>query len=241
MTQARVLPDAEYALEAGAGAGTLNKEDFLGQDWWLVSTGIDPALEEKRKELGVSFGWTDTLWFMEATKLEEIWRLLETERYDLIISLDEVIDLDKRSAWIDDVIEARTPKEERVEAEPAGTPSGEAGSAAENGTAAPATPSAPGKKPSIFVHKDQKAETEEPAVADLQDAPVSEDVKTTLEEWISDSSIPVDAQMVAEALKDPDFDAKFKEAEEGLDQKLDDLFDELDFDEDEDEGEHADA
>src|SRR5262249_9804178 len=141
----------------------------------------------------------------------------------------------------DQVIETRTPKEERVEAEPAGTASGEAGSVAENGTAAPATPSAPGKKPSIFVHKDENAETEDPAVADLQDAPVSQDVKTTPEEWISDSSIPVDAQMVAEALKDPDFDAKFKEAEEGLDQKLDDLFDELDFDEDEDEEEHADA
>jgi hypothetical protein len=88
----------------------VEREQFVGGNWWLLQAEVDYRIDDLRKRLGVSFGWTEPTWYTERTKLETVYEFIQGQRAEVVsYDLDQATDDDKRQAWLASVIELRKP------------------------------------------------------------------------------------------------------------------------------------
>ena len=57
----------------------MEKEQFVAVDtptWWLLERDLDHRMEDLRRELGATFGWTEPTWYTERARLEELYEFI---------------------------------------------------------------------------------------------------------------------------------------------------------------------
>jgi hypothetical protein len=206
----------------------MDKEQFLAADAnsvWFLQPDLNERLETLRRQIGASFGWTDPLWYTDKTKLEELYRFLEPKGTQVFQELEQATDDDRRTQWLDSVVEMKKPEPapeasgsaQTVAASTtttaptrprpsafggsgAATPGGEGGAASSPGTAT--TSAAPAKK-SIFKAKP------EPEQIQVQ---IDEAVKTVMSDLSGGgltglaSELDISAEELQSVLQDPDFE-----------------------------------
>ena len=65
----------------------MEREQFAASTtgtWWLLEGDVDYRLEQHRRDLGMSFGWADPTWYIEPTKLEQVYDFVRGNRADLL-------------------------------------------------------------------------------------------------------------------------------------------------------------
>jgi hypothetical protein len=84
----------------------MERAEFLGTDdhtWWLYEVQPDTRIEEARRQLGYAFGWTETEWFLDPYRRQELFDFLQTNGAQLLADLDSVTYDEDRLRWISTV------------------------------------------------------------------------------------------------------------------------------------------
>jgi hypothetical protein len=90
----------------------MEREQFVAVDaptWWLVERDLDYRMEDLRRELGASFGWTDPRWYTERAKLDQLYDFLVGQGNQLFSELDQAIDDHGRQRWLGRVMDSKSP------------------------------------------------------------------------------------------------------------------------------------
>lgn len=229
----------------------MERDQFVDVDargWWLVELQVDPALEPKRTALGECWGWTDLQWFADRQKMEEMFRFLEANGPDLLRQLDEANDVNRRSKWLDDLIEAKRPAAPHTavqETSPATVKP--AGATPAGATAAKKTSPFARMKPAGETQSEQTTDTPAatgaaapteaaaprrpspfgkkaaPAAEPVAQPPAAESVehiKESLSELAADPDVPISQEEVEELLSDPNFEKNLADAESAIEAEL---------------------
>lgn len=85
----------------------MQRVQFVGSEgglWWLLEREVRYDIEERRRQLGGSLGWTYEQWYDEEAKREELYYLIERNQPDLLSELDYVTDPDRQLQWLDQLL-----------------------------------------------------------------------------------------------------------------------------------------
>ena len=136
----------------------MEKEQFVAVDtptWWLLERDLDHRMEDLRRELGATFGWTEPTWYTERARLEELYEFIAGRGTQLFYELDQAIDDHGRQRWLGAVMDSKKPLESGPAPMASASPAG-------NG-AAPTSEVAPRK--SAFGPKSQPEQASEAPAA----------------------------------------------------------------------------
>jgi hypothetical protein len=92
--------------------GDMERDQFVAvetESWWLLERDVDYRIEDLRRDLGASFGWTDPGWYLQRERLEEVYTFILTQPREVLDQLDQAIDDERRQRWLHTVIQLNTP------------------------------------------------------------------------------------------------------------------------------------
>jgi hypothetical protein len=187
----------------------MERDQFVAvetESWWLLERDVDYRIEDLRRDLGASFGWTDPGWYLQRERLEEVYTFILNQPREVLDQLDQATDDGRRQLWLHTVIQLNPPAvpstapslpspPRAATATPAGprrptfgsrAQAAPTGADARTETPTPATPSAPPPRRPAFGSRAQAAPTGADARTETSadaDAPAVEG-KATVDEQI---------------------------------------------------------
>ena len=101
----------------------MERTAFLATDgppWWL-SVPADRRMEEARRELGTTLGWTENEWFADLHRREALFEFLQTSGLQLLSQdLDALYNDEARLQWVESVRQLAEPPPPAIDGGTAG-------------------------------------------------------------------------------------------------------------------------
>lgn len=182
--------------------------------WWFFDPSTDTPWFEGRRALVEPRGWQEPDWLKDQTKVEELYKAIETQAPQLLRDLDDLIDTDEaKVAWIASVRTLLVPQVVPSASAPARGSANDQGPAATPGAPAPAE--APKKKGGLFAKRTDIEEPAEPGRAPesvVVPAHVTQGVEQIIKSLSGEGSselgdeLGISEEQMAELANDPDFE-----------------------------------
>jgi hypothetical protein len=93
----------------------MEKDQFVAvetEPWWLLERDVEYRIEESRRRLGASFGWSDPTWYIQREELVEVYDFILIQPIVLLGELELAVDDERRLRWLDSLVELKTPATE---------------------------------------------------------------------------------------------------------------------------------
>jgi hypothetical protein len=88
----------------------MDKETFLAADsdtMWLLRPDLSERLEMVRRQIGLSFQWSDPQWYTDKVKLEKFYNFIELKGTQVLLEFDQATDEERRTRWLDSIDDLR--------------------------------------------------------------------------------------------------------------------------------------
>jgi hypothetical protein len=103
----------------------MDRTQFISSEftWWLNADGLEFNTAELRKDVGSHLGWDrGSQWYLEPSRLEELYYLLEARSPELLREVDEATDDVRRQAWMQKLVDLVNPASSKEQGAVSGEP-----------------------------------------------------------------------------------------------------------------------